>query len=134
MRSSFLLSPQGVSYRDLVSGSQAVGKHVSMSNVFKPRIDGHFLLDYPIRLLERGEFLRVDTMRGFNTQENGNSVQDSKNDGFTIKEFRNKVTRFIQSFPYVNADDFSKKMEDFYIGNATDPFVIRQVGKKKYKN
>jgi len=120
---------QTKNFREFVNASTEAARNVSgnLANAFKPRVESTFgvLPDYPVRLLARGEFLDVDTMRGFNSQENGKNVNDKQNNGLTRKEFITNAHKMLEGFTYMDIDKYVDELEDLYISNVTDPFVIR---------
>ena len=119
---------QNQTFREFVDASQNASHNLTgLANSFKPRVETTFgvLRDYPVRLLARGEYLKVDTMRGFNSQENGKNVWDNKNDGLTRTEFLNNARKMMEVYDYIDVDSYVDQLEDLYISNITDPLEIR---------
>ena len=72
--------------------------------LWKPRVDGVFLLAEPYDLLLNGTFADVDTMHGFCAQEMGVLVNDTEDDGVTETEFKEAIFSTLSSFSLTVAD------------------------------
>ncbi|CAG5129353.1 unnamed protein product [Candidula unifasciata] len=95
--------------------------------VIDPRIESKFgfLPDYPINLLKAGNYSKVDTIQGANSGEGSSAVQDPEDDGVTRLQFESVVTSQLGSFS--KSGDIVKEFVDAYIGNETDPLVLRSI-------
>ena len=126
---SFLSCLQSKDAHALYQASIKASRSDVSTMKFRPRVENvfGFLPDYPLRLLYRGAFNKIDTLRGFNAQEKGDlrPVGDPDNDGLTIVEFRTLATKVLNDFPYVYHDKYMKLIEDLYLANVTNPFEIR---------
>uniref|UniRef100_A0A0B7AAK6 Carboxylesterase type B domain-containing protein n=1 Tax=Arion vulgaris TaxID=1028688 RepID=A0A0B7AAK6_9EUPU len=94
-----------------------------------PRVERRFgfLPDYPKRLLERGAFNRVDTLRGYNSGEYSYFVTDPENNGLSREEFSSNFERFYGKYLLQrHAHDFlSQFIYREYLGSNTNPISIR---------
>ena len=97
------------------------------SGPFRPIVETTFgfLPDYPLKMISRGEISKVDTIRGFNSQEQGMAVHDMENDGITRDEFRHLAQRELSDFPYLDTNKYVQQMESLYLANITNPTDIR---------
>ena len=113
---------------DFMNASSIAERVDHSSGPWRPTIEKFFgfMPDYPLRLRARGKFAHdVDTIRGFCSQEQGNSVKDPENDGLTRDEFRKAAAFQLRDFPYLNASEYVGLLEQVYLENVTDPFVVR---------
>jgi len=123
----FLACLQNVSVNQLVNASLRAGSNDHTFGPFRPRVETTFgfLPEYPLRLLSRGEFNQVSTIRGFNAQELGARIQDTDNNGLTKAEFHTYARSALVNYPYLDKNVYIKLLEDVYLENITDPFQIR---------
>ncbi|XP_005093482.1 fatty acyl-CoA hydrolase precursor, medium chain [Aplysia californica] len=124
---AFLSCLQRQSVQDLFNASIKAGYSDHSSSSFRPRVETvfGFMPEYPLNLISRGHFSHVDTLRGFNAQEQGKTVSDPENDGLTREEFRKACRTQLRDFPYLDIDKYVQLMEDVYLTNVTDPVEIR---------
>ena len=66
-------------------------KGQSVLMIWKPRVDGSFLLDEPQILLSKGMFADIDTMHGFCKDEFSFHIVDAENDGVNLAEFKRMI-------------------------------------------
>ena len=111
------------------------GAYVSsmLDNVFAmwllPRVENTFgvLPDAPLKMLVRGEFNQVDTIRGFNSHENGEmKIQNGTRDVDTKEAFVELLNTLFRPFAFSKRDDLYKIFIDTYIGDNNDPGFIVQ--------
>ncbi|BFZ04972.1 hypothetical protein BsWGS_08011 [Bradybaena similaris] len=94
---------------------------------FLPRIESKFgfLPDSPFNLLKNGNFNKVDTLQGTNSGEVSATVQDPEDDGVTRQQFESVVAGQLGS--YRNSGELVKELVDAYIGNESNPLVLRSI-------
>ncbi|CAG5129358.1 unnamed protein product [Candidula unifasciata] len=92
-----------------------------------PRVESKFgfLPDYPLNLLKTGHYNKVDTLHGTNSGDFSEFIQDPEDDGITRQEFQSFVKGELESFS--NTEDLVQELVDAYIGNETDPLVLRSI-------
>ena len=123
----FLACLQTLDAPALYNASVNAARKDHSSGPFRPRVEATFgfMPDYPLRLVSRGEFNHINTIRGFNSQEQGGAVHDQDKDGLTREEFRTAARKQLSDYPYLDTDVYIPLMEQVYLGNTTDAFEIR---------
>ncbi|GFO18162.1 carboxylic ester hydrolase [Plakobranchus ocellatus] len=94
-----------------------------------PRVETTFgvLPDSPERLLALGDFNHVDTIRGFNSHENGEmKIRNSTQEINTKDLFIEAVENTLRTYAFPGRTELLKRFVETYIGNKTDPLFISQ--------
>lgn len=125
--SDFLTCLQNQNAQNLFNAAKQAAYADRSSSRFRPRVENvfGFMPNYPLDIISRGIFTHVDTLRGFISQEQGQTVKDAENDGLTAQEFRNAARNQLVDFPYVDTNTYIPRLQDAYLENVTDPLEIR---------
>ncbi|GFR98721.1 carboxylic ester hydrolase [Elysia marginata] len=94
-----------------------------------PRVDtaSGFLPDHPVKLLARGQYNQVDTIRGYNSHEQGAvKIRDYSQRVDTKELFAEALRNSLEPYAIPSLEDLLERFENLYIGNSTDPDFIWQ--------
>ena len=124
---SFLKCLKEIDASALLDAADAVSGFIDNYFWLLPRVEKIFgvLPEAPIKMLAKGDFNEVDTIRGYNSHENGevkirnNTLNVDSKDAFV------ELTRFnLRSYAFPNIDDVVKMFVDVYLGSTNDPALI----------
>lgn len=126
---SLLACLRGVDARALVNASEAVQEDLGVSILANPRVETKFgfLPEYPEVILEKGNFQKVDTLRGYNSGEYSFVISDKDNDGITRDEFIDFFMQISENYAFENksVDALRSLVEAEYLKQETRPLVLR---------
>ena len=95
-----------------------------------PQVDttSGVLPDHPVQLLARGEYNHVDTIRGYNSHEQGAVKIRNYSQRVDTKEFfAEALKNTLEPYAIPSFADLVNRFQEIYIGNSTDPdFIWRQ--------
>ena len=124
---SFVKCLKGIDASALIDAAADVSSLIDEYIWLLPRVEKTFgvLPESPIKMLVQGDFNQVDTIRGYNSHENG--VVKIRN--FTInvdsKESFVELTRFVlRPYTFPDIDDVVKRFVDVYLASTNDPALI----------
>ncbi|KAL4229722.1 Carboxylesterase 5A [Mactra antiquata] len=98
-----------------------------MISIFAPRVDGHFIHDLPEKLLEQGQYSRVNILNGFVPDEVAEDYESIPGIDYGLRKqqiddlFYSKSRRFL-----TNADDMYRALKCVYPLSDTDIKLNRE--------
>ncbi|GFO43820.1 carboxylic ester hydrolase [Plakobranchus ocellatus] len=117
-----------------VDAAALINTSSNISNMFQtlwafPRVETTFgvLPDHPVRILAKGQFNDVDTIRGYNSHEEGLIKIDNYSRKVQTKEaFAKALRETLEPYAIPDLEGLIRQFLDIYIGNTTDPSFIGQ--------
>ena len=117
-----------------IDAAALINTSSDISNVFYtlwlfPRVESTFgvLPDHPVKLLDRGEYNQVDTIRGYNSHESGVVwIRDYTQKVETKEMFDEALRNNLAPYFVPGLTDLLHRAQEIYLGNNTDPVFISQ--------
>lgn len=114
---------------ELQKETVALRNELHLRVVTTPRVETKFgfLPDFPEKILDRGTFNRVDTLRGYNSGDESLAISDPDEDGISVQEFSQFYRAVSEIYPLANETNeyILSKVIESYLGNETNPLAIR---------
>ncbi|RUS84139.1 hypothetical protein EGW08_008113 [Elysia chlorotica] len=134
---SFIRCLRKINASALIESASHVSEILDDYLWLQPRVENDFgvLPKNPLQILSQVEYNQVDTIRGFNSHENGEArIRNNTLSVNSSELFMELMRNYLQPYAFPGVDDLLQMFKDIYLGNNNDPEFIKQKASEAFSD